>query len=427
MRFENRSDAGRQLATAVHQRGYRDVVVLGLPRGGVPVAYEVAHELHAPLDVAVVRKLGVPVQPELAMGAIAEGGVCLVDEAMVRRARVSEGQLDDVIAREAHELDRRARRYRQNRPAVELAGRTAIIVDDGIATGSTSRAACQAARARGATWIVLATPVAPARVATGMAPDADEVVCLQTPETFLAVGQFYDDFGQTSDEQVVRLLRQSAQADQPTRGVPCRDVTIPVDGAELPGWLCQPVGAVGVVVFVHGAGSSRHSPRNMFVGGVLNKARIGTLLYDLLTPDEASRRDNVFDIDLLTTRLEAVTAWLRKEASGTRIGYFGASTGGAAALRAAARPEADVAAIVVRGGRPDLAGAEALGQVRAPTLFIVGELDRMVLQLNQTAARNMRAAHRLTVVPGATHLFQEPGTLEVVARRATDWFSGYLS
>lgn len=400
--------------------------MLGLPRGGVPVGYEVAQLLHAPLDVAVVRKLGVPVQPELAMGAIAEGGVRIVDEEMVRRARVTDAQLAGVIAREEHELNRRARRYRQNRPAVGLTGRTAVVVDDGIATGSTARAACQAARARGASRIVLATPVAPARVANGMGPDADDVVCVHTPETFVAVGQFYADFGQTSDELVVRLLRRSAEAGGPARSDPCRDVAIPVDGVTLPGRLCEPAGAVGVVIFVHGSGSSRNSPRNMFVAGVLNKSRIGTLLYDLLTPAEAARRDNVFDIDLLTARLEAVTGWLRRELPGTPVGYFGASTGAAAALRAAGRPDAGVGAIVLRGGRPDLAGAAALAQVRSPTLFVVGELDRMVLQLNRAAARSIPAAHRLSVVPGATHLFQEPGTLEVVARMATDWFGGHL-
>ena len=180
-------------------------------------------------------------------------------------------------------------------------------------------------------------------------------------------------------------------------------------------------------MFAHGSGSSRHSPRNRFVASVLNRAGLGTLLFDLLTPAEEHDRANVFDIPLLARRLVDVTAWLRTQPEGrdAAIGYFGASTGAGAALWAAAEPDADVRAVVSRGGRPDLA-APRLGDVRAPTLLIVGGDDTVVLELNRDAQAQMRCETRLSVVPGASHLFEEPGTLKIAAELARDWFVDHL-
>jgi putative phosphoribosyl transferase len=182
------------------------------------------------------------------------------------------------------------------------------------------------------------------------------------------------------------------------------------------------------VLFAHGSGSSRHSPRNRYVATVLNEAGLGTLLLDLLTPEEEKDRANVFDVGLLARRLTEVTSWLRAQppASQAAIGYFGASTGAAAALRAAAEPGADVAAVVSRGGRPDLAGPR-LSAVTAPTLLIVGELDTTVLGLNRDAQAQLQCENKLAVIPGATHLFEEPGTLTTAAALATDWFATHLT
>lgn len=204
--FANRVDAGRRLVAKLeHLRG-SSTVVLGLPRGGVPVALEVARALKAPLDVIVVRKLGVPTQPELAMGAIGEGGVRVVNDDVVRLAHVSLSELDKVESRERIELDRRVSRFRGDRPRQPLTGRTAIIIDDGIATGSTARAACQVARAQGATWIVLAVPVAPPDWVDRLSAGTDELVCLDTPRSFRSVGEFYGDFSPTTDDEVVECL-----------------------------------------------------------------------------------------------------------------------------------------------------------------------------------------------------------------------------
>src|SRR6266699_4243183 len=216
MVFADRDDAGRRLAARLgHLRG-EPVVVLGLPRGGVPVAAQVARALGAPLDVIVVRKLGVPFQPELGMGAVGEDGVRVINPEIVDLAGVSENVLAAVQAREQAEVDTRAGWYRPARPREPLDGRTAVIVDDGIATGSTARAACQVARALGAARVVLAVPVAPPSADRALRGDADEVICLDMPERFMAIGEWYEDFAQTSDEEVVALLR-AARAMQAER------------------------------------------------------------------------------------------------------------------------------------------------------------------------------------------------------------------
>lgn len=209
VRFADRLDAGRRLAEAVRHLAEDDVVVLGLPRGGVPVAAEVARALHAPLDVIVVRKLGVPHQPELAMGAIGEGGARVLNEEVIRLARITEDDLAAVEQRERAELERRARRFRTGRDRIPLAGRVALVVDDGIATGSTARAACQVARAHGAARVVLAVPIAPPAWQTRLGEVADELIAVATPEQFRAVGQFYDDFTQVGDDEVVDCLQRA--------------------------------------------------------------------------------------------------------------------------------------------------------------------------------------------------------------------------
>jgi putative phosphoribosyl transferase len=211
------------------------------------------------------------------------------------------------------------------------------------------------------------------------------------------------------------------------RGWRDEDVVVRADGLELPGHVTVPADAEGIVVFAHGSGSGMDSPRNRYVASVLNEAGLGTLLLDLLTPAEETDRSNVFDVELLAERLTGATAWLsgQPQARDARIGWFGASTGAGAALWAAGRPEAEVAAIVSRGGRPDLAG-ERLGGVRAPTLLIVGGLDDAVLGLNRAAREHLRCPNELRVVSGATHLFEEPGTLAVAAGLARDWFGQHL-
>ncbi len=208
---------------------------------------------------------------------------------------------------------------------------------------------------------------------------------------------------------------------------PEKIVQIPANAVRLEGALALPEYAQGVVVFAHGSGSSRFSPRNNFVAGILRQAGIGTLLMDLLTREEDTLYATRFDIDLLTERLLLATHWLQAQVDTQQlvIGYFGASTGAAAALKAAAALGTSIGAVVSRGGRPDLA-ADALAHVRSPTLLIVGGNDEVVLQLNRKAYARLAGKKEFVIVPGATHLFEEPGALEEVARVATQWFKCYL-
>ena len=444
--YRDREDAGRRLAARLARLAQDRPVVVGLPRGGVPVAFEVASALSAPLDVVVVRKLGAPMQPELAIGAIGEEGVIVLNKDLVSALAIQREELEAVVAREQAELTRRQRLYRGDRPPVAVAGRTVVLVDDGIATGSTAMAAAQVLRERGARRVVLAVPVGPPDAAARFGPEVDELVCLQAPEWFFAVGSCYERFDQTSDEQVGELLER-ARAGATPRGpagtgsdlrragggidwlqVAHRDVAIPADEVALPGDLRLPPAPSGLVIFAHGSGSSRLSPRNIQVAAALTAAGLGTLLFDLLTEREAADRDNVFDIPLLAQRLEAATQWARRDAEvrALPVGYFGASTGAAAALRAAADVGDGVRAVVSRGGRPDLAQPR-LAEVTAPTLLIVGGADRTVVELNQQALAALGCTKELVLVPGATHLFEEPGALEQVAAHAARWFVEHLA
>jgi predicted phosphoribosyltransferase len=207
MLFRDRSDAGRQLAARVSAYANRpDVLVLALPRGGVPVGFEVARELNTPLDVFLVRKLGLPGQEELAMGAIATSGVRVLNDDVVQTLQIPEEVIDEVAAREQQELQRRERLYRDDRPPCPVRGRTVILVDDGLATGSTMRAAVAALRQQHPARIIVAVPVGAAQTCTELETEADEVVCIHTPEPFYAVGLWYSQFSQTTDAEVHELL-----------------------------------------------------------------------------------------------------------------------------------------------------------------------------------------------------------------------------
>ncbi|MFJ3790051.1 phosphoribosyltransferase family protein [Kitasatospora sp. NPDC090091] len=427
--FTDRTDAGRRLAARLGHLRAPGTVVVALPRGGVPVAAEVAAALGAPLDICVIRKLGVPYQPELGMGAIGEDGIRVLNDQVMRVAGVTDEQLAHVEKLERAELERRARRYRGDRAPADLRGSTVVVVDDGIATGSTARAACRIVRARGAARVVLAVPVAPHDWVDRLADVADELICVGTPSPFFAIGEFYGDFSQTTDEEVLRLLAEARGERSKAPTAVDHELTVPAAGVRLAGRLTVPVQALGAVVFAHGSGSGRHSPRNRFVAAYLNRAGLATLLFDLLTEDEEPDRRNVFDVELLGSRLTEVSRRLPdldEAARGLPIGLFGASTGAAAALWTAARLGDGVRAVVSRGGRPDLAGPARLAAVAAPTLLIVGGRDSTVIDLNRQARARLHCESELAVVPRAGHLFEEPGTLDQVSELARDWFLRHL-
>lgn len=419
--YVDRRDAGQRLGMALTRLAPEHPLVLGLPRGGVPVAHEVAAALGADMDVLVVRKIGAPGNPEFAIGAIGEDGSLVRSESDIRSLGIRDDEVAAIAEREQAEIARRVQRYRHGLPMESVVDRLVVLVDDGLATGSTAAAGVMVLRHLGARRILVAVPTGSAQAVARLREVADEVVCLSTPAQFSSVGEHYLDFGQTSDEEVMLLLRQAH--------VPYdAEVRIPIEPPiVLPGHCTIPRGATGIVVFAHGSGSSRHSPRNQAVSRYLNDHGLGTLLFDLLTEGESADRRNVFDIELLATRLQRARAWLAAQPRSQRLatGYFGASTGAAAALVAAAREPTAIDAVVSRGGRPDLAGS-TLGSVQAPTLLIVGGHDVEVLELNRLAQSRMRCATDLSIVPGATHLFEEPGTLHKAAELARSWFATYL-
>ncbi len=427
-RFRDRRDAGRRLGERLLGLAREAPIVIGLPRGGVVVADEVASALGAPLDIWVSRKLGAPMQPELGLGAIAEGGALVLDRDLIASLGLNEGEIEAIATREAAEVGRRVRRFREGGPAPRLAGQTVIVVDDGVATGGTARAALRGIRAQRPRRTVLAVPVVAAPTLGALEEEADSVVYLDAPADLWAIGAWYDSFDQVPDDEVVRILRRRAGAvPRPSKGG-SREVAIPAAGATLEGTLSIPAGARGIVLFAHGSGSGRFSPRNRFVADTLRRQGLGTLLFDLLSADEerAEGADGElrFDIGLLAERLGAATSWLVRSGASRELplGYFGSSTGAAAALVAAAAGPDRVAAIVSRGGRVDLA-EDALSRVRAPTLLIVGSLDEEVLALNREAVAVMTAPVEIQIVHGASHLFAESGALERVARLAADWFA----
>ncbi|MGD9295083.1 MAG: erythromycin esterase family protein [Roseobacter sp.] len=433
VQFSDRADAGRQLGDSLAALQLENPLIYALPRGGVPVAVEVARRLVAPLDLILVRKIGAPGNPEVALGAIVEGAQThmIINEDVRRMSGADDAYLEAARSKELDELERRRKRYIGDRRRLDPAGRTAIVIDDGLATGATMKAALSALRRGGAERIVVALPVAPIRALDEISGLADDVICLHPAKDFFGVGGFYRDFHQLSDSETVALLDEAARVSAPDegqerpKGIDRRQVTIPPLG--LVGDLSMPRDPVGLVVFAHGSGSSRLSPRNVYVAQELNEQGFATLLFDLLTLDEAKDRGNVFDIPLLAERVVEACMWAGSEpdTADLPLGLFGASTGAAAALVAAAEVGDRVAAVVSRGGRPDLAGS-ALPRVAAPSLLVVGSLDHDVLRLNEKALALMTCTKGLQIVPGATHLFEEPGTLDMVISHAADWFDAHL-
>lgn len=426
--FDNREDAARRLAGELQRYRDQHPLVLAIPRGGVPLGRVIADELGGDLDVVLVRKLGAPANPEFAIGAIDElghahvgpdAGFAGADAAYLRRE--SARQLEVIRARRAL--------YSPHRPRFDPRGRTVIVVDDGLATGATMAAALSATRAHAPARLVCAVPVAARSSLEELAPLADDIVCLAAPENFGAVSRFYRDFSPVEDDDVVRLLQSPPLSATARSGEASASVHVRSGEVDLIGDLTVPASAVGAVLFAHGSGSSRTSPRNRYVARELNRYGLATLLFDLLTVDEDRDRGTRFDIDLLSERLaDAVRFAENDERIGhLPLGLFGASTGAAAALNVAAlRPDA-VSAVVSRGGRPDLSGEANLQRVAAPTLLIVGGADTHVLDLNRSAQQRLRCHSELAIVRGATHLFEEPGALERVAELSATWFERWLT
>ena len=378
--------------------------------------------LRAPLDVLVVRRVVLPWNPGLVMAAVGEGGVRILNRDVLARAAFDPTALERATGRARLDVERRVRMYRGGGAPVPVTSRTAVVVGDGMATGSSACAAIRILRERGVARIVVAMPVASTAALGRVHRLADEVVCLESPASLRSAEDAYADGACPDDAEVAEILA-AARRDAPATAVTqAAEVTIHA-GVTLTGDLSIPPHARGVVVFAHGDQDTRWSPRSRWLAGSFHDAGFATLLFDLRSEDEVARRATPAPVEELGARLAATARWLkaRPELAGDPVVFFCSSRGTAGALWAAAQDDLEIAAVVARGGRPDLAW-EALPYVKAPTLLITGGRDGPGLDRSRVTLGRMVGDHELAVIPGAGPIFDEPGALDHVARLARAWF-----
>jgi putative phosphoribosyl transferase len=447
--FLDREQGGRQLAAKLDRYRLQSPVVLGIARGGIPVAFEVARFLGAPLEPLAVRRIALPGCAGVAAGAVAEGGIAFLSPDALLVSPTAEPDAVEAAARAAEELEHDVAAWRGRRPPPDLVGRTVLLVDDGVASGASARAAARAVRRWGAVRVVLAAPVVAAARASGLREEVDDLVAVELPLDCLAVAPWYDRFPSLSDEDVASYLararRQSRGRDEAPPSDAAADggehlVEVPVEGSRtLDAALAAPEDARGLAVIVGGGAAAHGHPRDAAVADRLRRGGFATLRPRLLTAAEAdedagSGRYGV-DVGLLGRRLELVTRWAAtaSPARGLPLGYFGVGAGAAAALAAAAEFQ-PVAAVVSCGGRVDLVERATLARVRAPVLVVVGtagggpraaEKDERALAIGRAALDALPDA-RLAVVRGATHRMSEPGSFALVARLTAEWFQAHL-
>jgi len=414
-RYRDREEAGRLLATALREAGVHAPVVLGIPRGGVPVAAEVARALDGELGVVVARKLRAPGQPELAVGAITADGAEWLNESLADECGADSRYLSLERARQIDEARRREAAFDGDRRP-DVKGRTVVIVDDGLATGATAIAAARSVKGAGAARVILAAPVAPPETVGRLRAEVDDVVCPRIEEDFWAIGQFYVGFRQVSDEEVKAILDAFAA------GPKTIDARVSRDGVELAVRLRLAGHRAPLVTFVHGLGSSKDSPRNVVIAEHLVDRGIGALLFDLSGHGDSSRSTGD-EFEAFVADLAAVQQWAsrRSEVAPERMAIAGSSLGAAVALTAVKRALVHPAALVLRA--PPVGPAEYHG-LEVPTLLLVGSLDPLLGEARAAAA--ICPAVELRVVEGAGHLFEEPGTLEQAASITVEWLAGRL-
>ncbi len=418
--FRDRRDAGRRLAAVVKARGLERPLVLGIPRGGVPVAAEVARETGGDLGVVAARKLRSPWQPELAIGAVAADGTSYINSELVRDTGADEAYVAEESRRQADEARKREAAFDGHRRGT-IAGRDVLVVDDGIATGATAIAAIRSMKAAGARKVVLAVPVGPRDTIHAMRAEADDVICVSVEDDFFAIGQFYEDFSPVEDAQVKAVL-DSFEAAAATAGPVA--ATVSRDGVRLAVRLSTPAGAGPwpCVVFVHGLGSGKDSPRNVVIAEHLLDSGLATVLFDLSGHGESSGAGN--GLDAYAADLAAVCRWLESQPGidSRRIGIAGSSLGAVVAVEAVKQGRVHPVALALRAPPIDPGELDGLS---LPTLVVVGSADPLLGGVQQAVARTPAAT--LRVIPGAGHLFEEEGALEEALTETVTWFLRLLS
>ena len=416
MYFKNREQAGVFLANTLFEKfKKRKPIVVAIPRGGVPVAQPIAYLLDSPLTIISARKVGSPSNQEYGIGAVSEDGQVWMDYQELGELKIDQTKIDQSVDRAMKELKRQSEVFKKVLRPIEFKGRSVILVDDGLATGATMLAAIRSLKAKGVKEITVAVPVASESGIDLVRAEVNDVVSAYTPTYFTAVGKWYEDFSQVEDKEVLRLLEMANNP--PIKDYFTQDVEIEVEGVKLMGTLTLPKNNKAWIIFAHGSGTSRNSKKNIELAAKFNEAGFGTLLFDLLTEDEGRFRATVFDVDFLAHRLSMATRWLKRQEVWRQkpIGYFGASTGAAAALEACALFEPDIFAVVSKSGRPDL--AKSLKRVNTPTLLIVSEKDKQEIELNEYARKLIPQA-KLHIIPD---------DLEQVLGESKDWFQSVLN
>jgi predicted phosphoribosyltransferase/alpha-beta hydrolase superfamily lysophospholipase len=426
MLYRDRKDAGQQLAAALKKQGIDHPLVLGIPRGGIPVAVEVAQALDGELAVVVARKLGAPGYPELAIGAVTADGASYINSGVAVASGADQRYIDAERQRQIEVATRREELFDGHRrpPAKD---RTVVIVDDGIATGATAIAAVRSMRGEGAARVILAVPVGPPETIELLQGEADIVVCLDADPGFGAVGQYYVDFSQVSDQEARAMLERfhAEPADNENRKSPQTErATIQRGEVSLVADLTRPAGTppFPLVVFVHGFGSSKESPRNQVIAAHLLDRGIATLMFDLSGHGESTRDPNE-NIDAYVADLDAVYGWVlaQEDIDGKRIGISGSSLGGVIATRALIAGKVYPRTMVLRAPPME---PEEFRAIDVPSLLLVGSYDPLLSEVRAGAALNPELT--LSVVEGASHLFGEPGALEEALARTVNWFEKAL-